>query len=508
MIRQAPTTSTRGRCARARSTSTCSPSPNPYSRSPTATSGCAATSTRASPTACPGTYLNGFYESVPLPYAEAGYGYPESGQTVVNATNGKLIRLLVEDEPFDLRYGRLESHERVPRPARGHPASARPSGPRPPATRVRITSTRLVSLAQRSIAAIDYSVEPVDKPLRVVVQSELVANEPLPGRGGRPARRGARRRRSSPSCTPPTTCARCSSTGRSRSELRMAAGYDHVVDCAADLRTASQSEPDFARTTFSARIEPGKPLRLTKFVAYGWSPQRSVAGAARPGRGGGARGDAHRLGRARAPQREYLDDVLGPGRRRDRRRGAPAAGAALRDVPRASGRRAQRGARDPGQGPDRLGLRRARLLGHRDVRAPDAHLLDARGGARRAQLAPLDARQGLRARQPARPRGRGVPVADDRRRGVLELLARGHRGVSRQRRHRQRGRALLGVDRRRGLRAASTGSSCSSRRRGCGARSATTTPTARFGSTASPGPTSTSPSPTTTSTPTSARRRT
>ena len=65
------------------------------------------------PSGLPGTYLNGFYEGMPLPYAEAGYGYPESGQTVINATNGKLIRLLVGDEPFDVRYGQLRSHERV-----------------------------------------------------------------------------------------------------------------------------------------------------------------------------------------------------------------------------------------------------------------------------------------------------------------------------------------------------------------------------------------------------------
>ena len=49
----------------------------------------------------------------PLPYAEAGYGYPESGQTVINVTNGKIIRLLVDDEPFDVRYGTLRVHERV-----------------------------------------------------------------------------------------------------------------------------------------------------------------------------------------------------------------------------------------------------------------------------------------------------------------------------------------------------------------------------------------------------------
>src|SRR5436305_7287948 len=65
------------------------------------------------PNGLPGTYLGGFYEVRPLPYAEAGYGYPEDGQTVVNVTDGKIIRLLLQDEPFDVRYGVVHRHERV-----------------------------------------------------------------------------------------------------------------------------------------------------------------------------------------------------------------------------------------------------------------------------------------------------------------------------------------------------------------------------------------------------------
>src|SRR6184192_4687814 len=65
------------------------------------------------PHGLPGTYLNGVHEIRPLPYAEAGYGFPESGQTVINVTNGKLIRLQVDDQPFDMRYGSVESHDRV-----------------------------------------------------------------------------------------------------------------------------------------------------------------------------------------------------------------------------------------------------------------------------------------------------------------------------------------------------------------------------------------------------------
>jgi alpha,alpha-trehalose phosphorylase len=65
------------------------------------------------PHAVPGTYISGFYEERPLPHPEAGYGFPESGQTIVNVTDGKLIRLHVGDSPFDLRYGRIRFHERA-----------------------------------------------------------------------------------------------------------------------------------------------------------------------------------------------------------------------------------------------------------------------------------------------------------------------------------------------------------------------------------------------------------
>ncbi len=65
------------------------------------------------PHALPGTYLNSFFENRPLPYAEAGYGFPEVGQTILNVTDGKIIRLLVDDEPFDLRYGEMLHHDRV-----------------------------------------------------------------------------------------------------------------------------------------------------------------------------------------------------------------------------------------------------------------------------------------------------------------------------------------------------------------------------------------------------------
>src|SRR5579859_6211381 len=137
------------------------------------------------PHGLPGTYLNSFFELRPLPYAEGGYAYPESGQTTINVTNGKLIRLIVDDEPFDVRYGELQEHERE-LDFRNGVLRRSVRWTTPAGRTVKVSSVRIVSFTQRAIAAICYEVEPLDAPVRVVVQSELVANEALPDQGKDP----------------------------------------------------------------------------------------------------------------------------------------------------------------------------------------------------------------------------------------------------------------------------------------------------------------------------------
>ncbi len=83
------------------------------------------------PSGSPGTFLNSFYEVRPLPYAESAYGNPEAGQTMINVTNGKVFRLLVDDEPFDVRYGKLVRHSGRSTSATGS-CGGRPSGSRRP----------------------------------------------------------------------------------------------------------------------------------------------------------------------------------------------------------------------------------------------------------------------------------------------------------------------------------------------------------------------------------------
>src|SRR5918994_1237559 len=59
-----------------------------------------------------GTYLNGFYEHRPIVYGEHAYGFPKAGQTMLNCPDGKIIKLYVDDEPFDLETAELVSFNR------------------------------------------------------------------------------------------------------------------------------------------------------------------------------------------------------------------------------------------------------------------------------------------------------------------------------------------------------------------------------------------------------------
>ncbi len=454
----------------------------------------------------PGTYMNGFYELRPLPYAEAGYGNPESGQTVVNATNGKLIRLLVEDEPFDIRYGELRSHERV-LDLRAGVLRRTAEWLSPTGRAIRVSSTRFVSFTQRAVAAILYEVEPLDDHMPVVIQSELVANESMPDQENDPRAAAAL---ASPlrSERHDTADTRGILTHRTAaSDLIMSAAFGHVIDGPEGVTWSSESFEDIARLTVTADLSPGRPLRLTKFLAYGWSAQRSVSAVSDQVGAAVAEGLHRGWDRLLAEQRSYLDDFweradveidgdaelqqavrfalfhcLQAGARAEQRaipaKGltgpgydghafwdteayvlpllsytAPNAAAdALRwrhstlDLARDRARQlGLEGAAFPWRTPC--------VLGHRGVRAPAAELHGSHGCRRCAPMEARDTRFGSGARAPARARRGGVSLAHDPGAGVLRLLARGDRRLSHQCGHRRCRHPPLPGHRRRGVRA-------------------------------------------------------
>ena len=262
------------------------------------------------PHVLPGTYLNSVYELRPLPHAEGGYGYPESGQSVINVTNGKLIRLLVDDEPFDVRYGELKRHERR-LDFRAGLLDRQVEWVSPAGQEIVVRSRRMVSLTQRGVVALCYEVEPVGAPARVVVQSELVADEDLVQLAKGDPRAAA-------ALSHPLESEEHLAEGTGghlvhrtkRSAIRVSAAMDHLIEApdgvTVDVR--ADAVEDWARTSITTRLEPGQRLTVVKLVAYGWSRRRSlpavrdqVAAALTAAR---ATGWEELL----AEQREYLDE--------------------------------------------------------------------------------------------------------------------------------------------------------------------------------------------------------
>ena len=260
------------------------------------------------PSGLPGTYLAGFHEKRPLPYAEAGYGYPEDGQSVINVTDGKCLRLLADDELLDVRYGRLHSHQRV-LDLRAGVLKREVDWESPTGQRVRISSTRLVSFTQRAIAAIRYEVE-VQRPTRIVVESDLIANEsagdaPL---SADPRAAGALRAPlvAKDSFAEGTRAVLCHATRQSG--LLMAAAMEHEIEAPPNLSCRSDAIEDLARLTLAADLNPGENFRIVKLLSYSWSSRRGLTSVRAQAHAALAEAAHTGWDGLLAAQRSYLDD--------------------------------------------------------------------------------------------------------------------------------------------------------------------------------------------------------
>ncbi|GAA4064404.1 glycoside hydrolase family 65 protein [Agromyces indicus] len=230
------------------------------------------------PVGIAGCYANGVFETHPMPYSEPAYGYPTEGQSIVNVPDGQVIRLLVDGEPFDVRTGVLERHEQR-LDFRAGTLHREVDWVSPSGSRVRVTSTRLVSYDRPSVAAVRYSVEATDTAVEVTVQSELLANVPVP-EGTHPDERIQRmlERPLAPVGDHVLGTAATLVHRLRRRRLRIAAAMDHLVDAPGGARVDTETSPDLARTTVGVRLGPDERLQLMKAVAYEWADDATAGG--------------------------------------------------------------------------------------------------------------------------------------------------------------------------------------------------------------------------------------
>src|SRR5262249_47233889 len=118
-----------------------------------------------------GTFVNGFYESWPIVYGEEAFGFAQMGQTMLNVTDSKIIKLFVDDEPFTLDTASIRRYVRqlnmksgtLDRDLVWETLSGK---------LVRIQSRRLISFQHRHVASFYYEGTVLNARAAVVISSE------------------------------------------------------------------------------------------------------------------------------------------------------------------------------------------------------------------------------------------------------------------------------------------------------------------------------------------------
>ncbi len=215
-----------------------------------------------------GAILNGFHETWPIVYPEDAYGLARTGQTIVNATDGSLIRLFVDDEPFNLATSKVRRYERVLDMKTGV-LQREVEFETERGQRLLVCSTRLASFEHRHLAAMSYEVSALDSGVRIALSSELVTYGP--GETSDDPRRG---KGFAEKVLVPVSARADGARAVLRlatrnSGLEMAVGMEHEIEGARSVEVSA--EGDGARVVVLADLEPGEQLSLSKYVAYHWA---------------------------------------------------------------------------------------------------------------------------------------------------------------------------------------------------------------------------------------------
>ena len=217
------------------------------------------------------TLINGLYETSPIVYPEDAYGFAKIGQTIVRVTDGKIVKLFVDDEPFWLPSANLLSYDRRLNMKCGT-LDREILWETPAGKQVSITSRRLVSFADRHVAAISYNVTLLNAGASLVISSEMAVNEPsanpddprqtriFTGRVLHHQKSYAKARR----------IVLCHATEKSR--LTLTCGTDHALETSCAHAYKVVHSEDFGHVAFSVEAQPGSPIHLSKFMVYHTSP--------------------------------------------------------------------------------------------------------------------------------------------------------------------------------------------------------------------------------------------
>jgi alpha,alpha-trehalose phosphorylase len=259
-----------------------------------------------------GTFANGFHETWPIPYGERAFGFATTGQTMVNLPDGKIIRLYVDDEPFDLSSARILRFERA-LDLRAGTLDRQVLWETPAGRQLLIESRRLVSFHEKHVAAIWYRVTVLNARAALVLVSELVNHVPVAGVVEDDPRlaRGLSDQVLVPQGSSGTGCRTLLSYLTKSSKMGLACGMDHTLETACESSVRSGRGEGAMRVVFHVDAEPNQPVTLTKYITYHTSRADKADELCDRAERSLDRVVGHGFGQLLADQRAFLDDFWG-----------------------------------------------------------------------------------------------------------------------------------------------------------------------------------------------------
>lgn len=227
------------------------------------------------PALLPGTFVNGFHETWPIVHAEEAHALARVGQTIINVPDATVFKLYVDDEPLFLATARVQDYRRV-LDMRAGTLTREFTWMLPSGNRVRVRSTRVVSLRHRHLLAMTYEVTVLDEAAPMTLSSQLVNRQ-----DSRPADEQPENRPTDPRLSrvlPDRVLnARVIDAEDNRvmlgyittnSRMTLAVGVDHVIESDGEYETTTSADADGGELLITADLQPGQPIRITKYATY------------------------------------------------------------------------------------------------------------------------------------------------------------------------------------------------------------------------------------------------
>jgi len=117
-----------------------------------------------------GTFINAFYDIVPLTYGEKAFAFPDTMEKLVNVIDSQTINLIIDGEKFSLFEGQIKSYKRYLNMKRGY-YRREIHWISPLSKEIKLVITRITSFTNLELFAINYEIEKVNFKDEVTIES-------------------------------------------------------------------------------------------------------------------------------------------------------------------------------------------------------------------------------------------------------------------------------------------------------------------------------------------------